>query len=241
LLAAPEQETDFVPELKRHLDRLQWEDASTFHIRLGELVHLANVLIAGARFKGSRFEGKDAAHAALACANLGLDLLLMQQGITRPADRQDVIESLLAQEPGVIGLFRLGWQALQSLPLRCGQALVETLHEPALRVRLSRRAWILGEIDSAISDPDLRGLIRKAEFEDVSDNLHLLSLILDLRACRCLQVLITDWPQYPVQLDVGFTHAKLDNREVRFISTTRQLDRIVQFVERLDECLRLDS
>jgi hypothetical protein len=246
LLAAPEQETGyvpelFVPEIQHHLDRLQWQDPTAFHLRLAELVHLANVLVAGSRFKGGRFEGKDAAHAALATANLGLDLLLSQQGITRPGERQAAIESQLAGEPGVIRLFRLGWHALQSLPLRCGQALVDTLHEPELRAGLSRRAWILGEIDSAISDPDIRELIRQGEFEDVSDNLHLLSLILDLRACRCLQVLIADWPQYPVQLDVGFGHARLDNREVRFISTTRQLDRIMRFIERLDTCVRLDT
>ncbi len=241
LLAAPQNTNAFVPELQTHLDRLQWTDSTAFMTRLSELVHLANVLVAGARFKGNRFTEPDAARAALSCANLGLDLWLTAQNLTRHAERRDAIENVLMDEPGVVKLFRIGWQTLQALPRRCGHALIEALQDPHLRGRLSRRAWILAEIDSAISDPDLLGLIDEAEFEDVSDNLHLLTLILDQRACRCLQTLITDWPQYPVQLETGLEHAKLDNPEVRNVSTVRHLERIERFLEDLHLYLKIDA
>lgn len=238
LLAAPANSTGFVPELQTHIDRLQWSDPEAFQARLGELVHLANVLIAGARFRGTRFEQTEAARAAIACASLGLDLLLSSQAGERNSDRRDAIDAALASEPGVIRLFRMGWQHLQSLQRRCGEALVDALQSPHLRDRLKSRAWILAEIDSAISDPDLLQLIERGEFEDVSDNLHLLTLILDPRACRCLQTLIADWPQYPVQLEAGFRHPDLDNREVRHLTRVSQLGRISQFLDELDRHLK---
>ncbi len=76
LLAGPENSREAVLELQTRLDRLQITRPDLFVARLGELIYLANVLMAGSWYQGARFNEAEAARAALSCANLGLDLLL---------------------------------------------------------------------------------------------------------------------------------------------------------------------
>jgi Family of unknown function (DUF6178) len=241
LLAGPASSDEWAMELQTHLDRLQYTDATTFTARLGELVYLANVLMAGSWFQGERFTEPEAARAALACANLGLDWLLNEAGATQKPLRTRRIESLLEEAPGIVRLFQVGWNLLQSLPRRCGQSLLDALQADHVRAQLHRKQWILDEINSAISDPDLLLLIDQGEFEDVRDNLVLLTLVLDPRACRCLQALIADFPRYPVQLNLGLHHKPLDTREVRYLSTMQQLQRVELFLAEIDRYLKVDG
>ena len=239
LLTGPADNKETVLPLQSYLDRLLMSNPAAFTSRLSELVFLANVLMAGSWYKGARFKEDEAAQAALACANLGLDYLLAGQGARRPADRFDVVENALEHEPGVVGLFRIGWNLLQSLPVRGAEALIAALRAEHVREQLLRKTWIVDEIETALCNPDILALIEQGEFEDVSDNLLLLNLILDVRACQCLRTLISDFPRYPMQLSIGFRPPQATSNESRHLSSMQQFNKVISFFESLDDHLKI--
>src|SRR5262249_18454520 len=155
---------------------------NAFSARLGELIFLANVLMAGSWYQGERFTETDAAQAALACANLGLDYLAAQS----PRERSEFIAQMLEDRPGIVRLFQVGWHLLQQLPVRATRALLDALRADHVRKQLQHKRWMLDEIETAVSNPDLLELVQDGEFADVSDNLVLIALVLDARACHCL-------------------------------------------------------
>jgi len=245
LLTGPQNTREPTIELQLRLDRLQLERPDLFGARLGELVFLANVLMSGSWYQGARFTETEAARAAIACANLGLDLLVDRRGSTRAVDRDAFVESILESRPGIVRLFQIGWNAIQALPLRSAGALLDALRADHVREQLKRKRWILDEIESAVSDPDIRRLIDQGEFADVGDNLVLLSLVLDPRACQCLRTLISDFPRFPLQLNLGF---RVDGRtgtrpaqtsDTRYLATIDQLHRIEAFLDEIDTLLKV--
>ncbi len=238
-LTGPTDHKESVLPLQAYLDRLLMTNPAAFTSRLGELVFLANVLMAGSWYRGARFKEDEAAQAALACANLGLDYLLGGQGARRPVDRFEVVERSLEDEPGIVGLFRIGWNLLQSLPVRGAQALIAALRADHVREQLLRKTWIVDEIETALCNPDILDLIERGEFEDVGDNLLLLNLILDVRACQCLRTLISDFPRYPMQLTIGFRPPQATSSESRHLSSMQQFTKVISFFEALDEHLKI--
>ena len=237
LLSGPQHAREPTLALQAHLDRLQLTHPAVFATRLGELIFLANVLMSGSWYQGGRFSETEAAAAALACANLGLDQLLTEHGMTRAEERALLIESILDEPPGIVRLFQIGWNLIQALPLRAARALLDALRADHVREQLQRKRWILDEIETAVSDPDMLDLIAQGEFEDVGDNLVLLTLVLDPRACQCLRTLITDFPRYPLQLNVGLERAQTN--ESQYLATIGQLDKVDAFLERMDELLKI--
>ena len=239
LLAGPQNSNEPQLELQGHLDRLQMTRPAVFGARLGELIFLANVLMAGSWYQGGRFTETEAARAALACANLGLDRLLEDEGAKNAAARADLIDELLEDPPGIVRLFQLGWVVLQAMPMRSAVALLDALRAPHVREQLKHKRWMLDEIESAVNDPDIFDLIEQGEFADVADNLVLLSLVLDARACHCLRVLIADFPRYPLQLNLGFRQAQASTNESRYLSTVQQLTKVETFWAQLDTLLKI--
>ncbi len=235
LLTAPADTLEQTLGLQTYLDRLQYTQPHVFSARLSELVFLANILMAGSGYQGGRFKESDAAQAALACANLGLDHLEIEQ---RSMDREDFVASELERPPGIVRLFRVGWHLLQAIPMQAAHALLSALRSEEVRDALRHKEWMLREVESAVSEPDLLGLVAQGEFEDVSDNLLLLSLILDQRACHCLRTLISDCPRYPLQLNLGFRQGPPANSS-RYITTDRELARIGDFLENLDRLIKV--
>ena len=86
--------------------------------------------------------------------------------------------------------------------------------------------------------PICSNLIEHGEFEDVGDNLTLLGLVLDQRACQCLRTLISDFPRYPLQLNLGFRGNGATN-EARYLATLGQLRAVEAFLASLDDLLRI--
>jgi hypothetical protein len=236
LLKGPQTEHRVGLELKDRLDRLRFTQPAAFAARLGELAYLANVLMVGCAIDGKRFEEADAAQVALACANLGLDHLLGRD--RDPLDRADVADALLERPPGVVRLFQLGWQLIQALPMRCATALIGTLRADHVRERLARKRWILAEIESALTKPDILKLIEAGEFDDVGDNLVLLSLVLDPRACQCLKTVIAAVPRYPIQLELGFRRTERTTAAHRYFTRVDQLERVETLLDDLDRLLK---
>jgi len=236
LLKGPATERSVALELKDRLDRLRFTDPLAFAARLAELAYLANILMSGSALDGQRFTEADAAQAALACANLGLERMLGRD--RDPFDRAQAVDDLLERAPGVVRLFQVGWQSIQALPKRCATALIETLRSDHVRERLARKRWILMEIESALSKPDILKLIEQGEFDDVGDNLVLLQLVLDERACQCLKTLIAAVPRYPIQLELGFERAERTTAERRYFTRVDQLERVDRLLEDLDRLLK---
>ncbi len=236
LLTGPSETRHTMLPLQAYLDRLLLTSPAAFTRCLGELVFLANVLMAGSWYQGARFKEAEAAQAALACANLGLDQLLTGQNT---GNRFDIVERSLEAEPGIIGLFRIGWNLLQSLPERGARALIAALRSDHLREQLLRKRWMVDEIETALYNPDILDLIEQGEFEDVGDNLLLLNLILDVRACQCLRTLINDFPRYPMQLTIGFRPPQANSNETRHLSSMQQFAKVIGFFESLDEHLKI--
>jgi hypothetical protein len=113
------------------------------------------------------------------------------------------------------------------------------LQAPHVRDRLAHKQWILDDVDAALREPDLLQLIARGEFEDVGDNLVLLSLVLDPHACQCLRTLIADFPRFPLQLNVGFRPGHRAASDSRYINSVRDLERIEAFLRELDQSIRI--
>jgi Family of unknown function (DUF6178) len=235
LLAAPRQRRSRRLELRAHLDAMQANDPAAFSARLAELVYLANVLMAGATRRGERFDERAAARAVLACANLGMDVLLDPARNSRAAAAAE----LLAEAPGVVRLFQVGWHVLQRLPARVAAVLEDTLQDPAMRQRLATRRWLADELVLALQDPPLLELIARRAFDVIADNLLLLSLLFDASACQSLHALLCDVPQYSREIDrrADATEHTVSSA-VRAIATRRDLDRIDAFLAALPQRLR---
>jgi hypothetical protein len=230
LLAGPRHATkEPMLKLQSAMDQLQWQDPDTFSARLGELVYLANVLVTGSWNHGATFEEADAARAALACANLGLDYIEQ-----RAPDDPISLSTLLAQPPGLVWLFQIGWHLIQTLPRQAGAALVAALRDDDVQDRLEAKRWLLDEALCAIGEPDLLEQIARGEFEDVSDNLRLVSLIVDRRVCRCLDLVIADVPRFPSQLNVGLRPGGRDVHASRYISNMRDVHKIHALLRELE-------
>lgn len=242
LLEGPKDAREATLELQARLDRLQLTRPDLFGARLGELIFLANVLMAGSWYQGARFTEAEAAKAALACANLGMLHVLEADSNGRPTsalDRADSIEQMLENRPGIVRLFQIGWHLIQALPMHVARTLLDVLRSEHVREQLRRKRWILDEIESAVSEPDLLDLIEDGDFEDVGDNLVLLGLVLDPRACQCLRTLISDFPRYPLQLNLGFRPGSPATNESRYLTLPDQLDKVAAFLEELDSLLKI--
>ncbi len=235
LLAGPADSREPMPALQAYLDRLQITEPHVFSARLAELVFLANVLVAGAWHQGARFTEAEAAQAAIACANLGLEHLARE---TRGRDPEVFVADALAESPGLVRLFRIGWHVMQALPLATTRALLDALRSDELRDALAHKQWMLDEVESAVNDPDIIGLVERGEFEDVADNLVLLSLVLDQRACTSLKWLINDLPRFPLQLNVGFRPGGRAANGSRYLATARDTDVIHAFLDALPTLIK---
>ncbi len=91
--------------LREALGWLREEDAHLLSRRMSELGYLSNVLLAGASHDGRALRAVEAAQAAVAACNLGLERHLAREGASLSAGRVLV-------KMGLVELFGVGWQAL---------------------------------------------------------------------------------------------------------------------------------
>jgi hypothetical protein len=217
--------------IQRAIDELQYRDPAAFSARLAELAYLANILMTGSWNRGERFEEADAARVALACANLGLDHLEHQM-------QRDMRPAVLAGPPGLVRPFQIGWHLIQQLPRHAGERLVSVLRDDDVQDRLTRRQWLLDEVLLAINEPDMLDSIVGGDFEDVADNLRLVSLVVDRRVCHCLEMLIADLPRFPLQLNVGLRPGGREVRASRHIETMLDLRKIHAMLRELEAHVR---
>lgn len=181
-----------------------------FAQRLAELAYLSNVVISGSTLDGDRFSQTQAAEAVSATCSLGLDYL-------GSAD--------LALEPGLIRLFRIGWNLVQGLPLDIARRAIA--HIQSVDSTASMRGWMLDEISRAVSQDEFLGQVAAGQFEDVHETLDMLSLVISQERASELVVLVSDMPR----LFVGPTGP----------SALEEIAQTKRFVASLDDLDRIDS
>jgi hypothetical protein len=91
----------------RAIARLRGLDPARYARRMEELAYLANVLIAGHGVDGRRYRPFEAAEAAVAVCNLGLEHLLGETG--GAGDDAERRAARLVGEESAVKLFRVGW------------------------------------------------------------------------------------------------------------------------------------
>ncbi|MGI9328912.1 MAG: DUF6178 family protein [Pseudomonadales bacterium] len=203
--------------LKELLDQLELQAPAAFERCLAELVYLSNVLVAGSKDLGERFNEVEAANAALSTANLGAAYLVSQHGTS--------IEELLQSTPGLIRAFSVGWHVLHQVAGRTARALVATLRTPAVRHQLLNRAWIVDEVDVAIAD--FVNKVDLAKFDEVREALSFVSLVIEPEACARLRVLIAEFPRLPTNAVPG-ERVNINARRIDGLEDLRDVDEFLQ-------------
>jgi hypothetical protein len=170
------------PALTAALRRMAGEDPDSFHARARELAYLANVLRSALSIEGEALDDRQASDAAFAICNLGFEL----------SDSAEVAR--LNVEPGLIRLFMMGWNALQSIPDRAVAACAKALSRDS-----ALPSWLRGEATGGLAD--LRRAVESRQFEDARDAVVFLSIAFDSRSCRAIALLLDAIPRFSSLLD----------------------------------------
>ena len=126
---------------------------------------------------------------------------------------------------GLVRLFRIGWSILQQIPSHVTGQLVATLRSTDVTTRLFDRKWILSEVDATLDE--LVDHVSKARFGEAKTNLAFISLVVEQETCEALQLLISDYPRYPL------------DRQTRYIVSMDDITNINNFLDSLADCARL--
>jgi hypothetical protein len=115
---------DRLRRIRERVRYLEEHDVALHARRMQELGYVGNVLVAGASFGGHRFRAAEAAAAAAAVCNLGLEnwpRAWLPGGRSGPP-----VDFLLRQD--LVTVFRVGWSVLhESVSLQTARTLVEIL------------------------------------------------------------------------------------------------------------------
>lgn len=174
--------------LTAELQRLADDAPDAFERCAAELAYLANALLASAVAE------TDARELAFATANLGLELIGahgLSAGLERP--------------PGLVRAFLVGWRAQTELPARVVEACAAALTAPAVRGRLAARPWLDAQMQA--SRADLEAEVAAGQFDAARESLALLSLALNVEACRALASVLDRPPRFPAALEPAAGHA----------------------------------
>ena len=196
--------------VRRHLLRLQEHDAAAYTRCTEELAHLANVLVSGCSFRCHRFRPVEAADAALAVCNLGLE---------SGADGQSLV-----------GCFHDGWRVLhEEVSLLTARRLAEVL----AALRCADRVVERQARDTA------RQLLRDANAGEPwrsRDEIEVVAM-LDQPSWVVLVNLIDECPVVPRDVEGRRSRLRV-SAEFDFISENRQIVWVREFIGRLPEALR---
>jgi hypothetical protein len=194
--------------------------------RLEELAYLANVLVAGCSFRGRAFRPIEAAEAAMAGCNLGLERMVSKASAKAPSPR--AVE-ILARE-GADRLFRRGWQLLHDeVVLPAGRAVLrvltrkpkdrpKALPEREIAVELKRAAQAMGLALSAGKPWECR------------NELEVLEVLLAPHQRTAVLALLEECPSLAGPLKA---RAEVGSSRGSFIATLKQVWQIRAFLAKL--------
>jgi hypothetical protein len=217
------------------LGRLQ-SQPDVFDARMDELTYLSNLLMVGAESGGDRLESSDAANLVIATCTLGAchDLWLEQEG-----DEVAAVAGMLAQSPGLVRLFRIGWHLLANLPGMAAARLKVLFADQTVRDRLSEKPWVLSEVDGLLGSPDFEEVVASRNFEDAQETLKILAIALEAEAVVVLCVLMDGVPRFARLLEQKPPEGAVMTYASRFITTMKDLLKVHRFLDDLDAQVRL--
>jgi hypothetical protein len=160
---------------------------------------------------------------------------------------------MLSTEPGLVGLFRIGWNLLQRLPVQAANRLCQALWSDTAREMLSAKPWMLEEVDALLHQPSLVEIVKQRNYPAAQETLKVLTIALQPSAVDVLSPLIDDLPRLAEGLaeelaegmgkllddDSGnLTPERVQADGFRFISSTRDLFLLDKFLGQLVKLLK---
>ncbi len=217
------------------LGRLQSQPA-VFDARMDELTYLSNLVMVGVDAGGERLESGAAANLVIATCTLGAchDLWLEQAD-----DEVEAVLEMLAEAPGLVRLFRIGWHLLGNLPGMAAARLKALFADPAVRDRLAEKPWVLSEVDSLLGNPDFEEVVASRNFDDAQETLKILGIALEPEAVVALCVLTDGVPRFARLLDQKPPEGAVMTYAARFVTTMKDLLVVHRFLDDLAAQVRL--
>jgi len=216
LLGSGERGRDPIVRLREHMRMCRERDPAAHVQRMAELGYVGNVLVAGASCRGQRLRAPEAARAAAATCNLGLESWPRSW---RPADRPELPPDFLVGHD-LVTVFRVGWSTLhERVVLRTARKLVDILSR--LTSEDGALHGHLAELRSALAQQVEAG----TPWREL-DNLDVL-LALDPPSWSALVGLLDQCPVVPSEDQPGF----------EFFAESRQVQWVSEFLESLPERL----
>lgn len=172
------------------LQGLAHADPQLHALRSQELVYLANILMAGCAFQNRAFRHVEAAQAAIAVCNLGLEYWL-----TQPEAVQCPLEEQLARH-SAINLFRAGYSMLHHVAEMAAQKLIALLSNISLPPKSPKGTpWLKKQLESLRIA--LEKSLQKRQPWLAADQLLLLETVLESHQVAKWIALISEFPLWP--------------------------------------------
>lgn len=191
------------------VEQLADEHPMAFDARARELAYLASVLIAGIAVEDRPFVPEEARSAALATCNLGLEVAEARGERVR-----------IEAEPGLVGLFLVGWRALTEVPGRVLNAFTDSLTALRLESLDPLHVWLVEQAEGSVSD--LREAISKQDFTAAREAVTVLGFVFDPKVCREIVPLLDELP-----------HLSAGEHGAQWIDSLQALERVGQLAHRL--------
>jgi hypothetical protein len=197
---------------------LRAKSADLHDQRMQELAYLANVLATGCSIEGRSLRPLEAAHAAVAACNLGVERLLQDE--PSRATAVDVLEGENADK-----LFRIGWQLLtKQVVLPAARAFEKMLIEKVRQETDRQRIQDLEEACRAVHPAIATGKpwtarAKLTALEGAIENPTLVTLLALIDECPSLREKLA-----------SSSNEREATTELRFISTRKQLDAVQMFL-----------
>ncbi len=186
--------------------------------RMQETAYLSNLLMSGTGIDGASLNHRDAVAAAMATCNLGYEY----------ATGFD-----LAAEPGLIGVFRVGWHLLQRVPGEVVQRLQSTLASDAVLQQLGPRAWIATDVGQALRSEDMHAAIEAGRLEELHDVLGTLTLLAEEHVVEHITRLVDHMPTLAARSD-----GMRVSQGRRYVEREADLREIQDFLAQLPDVFR---
>ena len=221
---------DRLARIRSHLAFAHEKDPAAYTRRTEELNYLANVLMAGCSFQARRFRAGEAADAALAVCNLGLEDWRSSGAATAATANRKLPPGLLLEQD-LVGVFRAGWRLLyEDVSLYVAERLVEVLSD----LRCDDE-----EVQDQIMDLSRRltAQVHAGTPWRERDNLDVIA-VLDQPSWATLVGLLDECPVVPRRADRPSARKPLRmTAELEFISENTQVAWVRAFVESLADRL----
>ncbi|MFY2558581.1 DUF6178 family protein [Corallococcus terminator] len=228
LAAGARQEVRAEPLIKHAIAAVRERNLTAYLERLKELSYLANVLMSGCSLGGRVFRPLEAADAAVAVCNLGLERLLREEAVGSAESEVTVAQAAeLLERQELVKLFQVGWSLLhQDVLLFTARSLQDLLTRMASGLRDAQKVKELTRMAAT-----LKADINAGKPWQSRSRLDGLGLILDRSTLLSFKALLSEYPFLPRAIADGSVDTT--KREARFIFTAKHLQAVQDYLKGL--------